>query len=99
MQVTSCGTDPLIHHGRHFGQTVHALCSIKALITNGLLHMGKLQKTPEDKLFYEYVHLSGYSKIWLTSMAGNVESILHSRSFCGLCLASKSDSWKALTRT
>ncbi|KIM74009.1 hypothetical protein PILCRDRAFT_80463 [Piloderma croceum F 1598] len=42
-----CGTDPLVHHGRHFGRTVHAMCSIKGLITNGLLHMADLEDNPE----------------------------------------------------
>jgi hypothetical protein len=51
----SCGTDPLIHYGRHFGRTVHALCSIKALITNGLLRMCQLEESLEDTLTYEYI--------------------------------------------
>jgi hypothetical protein len=55
MWFASCGTDPLIHHGRHFGRTVHALCSIKALITNGLLRMGELEERSEETLTYEYV--------------------------------------------
>jgi hypothetical protein len=32
-------TDPLIHHGRHFGRVVHTFCNIRALITNGLTRM------------------------------------------------------------
>ena len=28
--------DPLVHHGRHFGRTVHAFCNVQTLITNGL---------------------------------------------------------------
>jgi len=36
---SSCIADPLIHHGRHFGRTVHALCSIRTLVQNGLRRM------------------------------------------------------------
>jgi len=43
-----CGTDPLIHHGRHFGRTVHALCTISALINNGVLRMGELAEQPDS---------------------------------------------------
>lgn len=32
----SAVSDPLIHYGRHFGRTIHALCSVKALITAGM---------------------------------------------------------------
>lgn len=32
-------SDPLVHHGRHFGRTVHAMCNIQALVTNGILRM------------------------------------------------------------
>jgi hypothetical protein len=35
----SAVTDPLVHHGRHFGRVCYAFCSIKVLITNGLLRM------------------------------------------------------------
>jgi hypothetical protein len=31
------------------------MCSIKALIANGLLRMAELEDTPEDTLSYEYV--------------------------------------------
>jgi hypothetical protein len=31
-----CLTDPLIHHGRHFGRTQHTLCSIRTLLRNGV---------------------------------------------------------------
>ncbi|KAF8342369.1 hypothetical protein F5887DRAFT_1215964 [Amanita rubescens] len=30
-------SDPFVHHGRHFGRTVHAMCNVQALITNCLL--------------------------------------------------------------
>ncbi|KAG2156444.1 uncharacterized protein EDB93DRAFT_1238791 [Suillus bovinus] len=41
-------TDPLVHYGRHFGRTVHALCNFQALLTNGILRMGELADTPEE---------------------------------------------------
>ena len=34
--------DPLVHHGWHFGCTVHALCNIHALLTDGVLCMVEL---------------------------------------------------------
>ncbi|KAH6887786.1 hypothetical protein BKA70DRAFT_1443450 [Coprinopsis sp. MPI-PUGE-AT-0042] len=30
-------TDPLIHHGRHFGRTMHSFCRIYTLISDGLI--------------------------------------------------------------
>jgi hypothetical protein len=38
----SSGADPLVHYGRHFGWTVHAMCSIHALIVTGLLYAAKI---------------------------------------------------------
>ncbi|KAH7919885.1 hypothetical protein BV22DRAFT_1050765 [Leucogyrophana mollusca] len=43
-----CHADPLVHHGRHFGRTVHALCNVQALITNGILRLGELADEPEE---------------------------------------------------
>ena len=51
----SCGTDPLVHHGRHFGRTVHVMCSVNALINNGILRMGELRDQPEETFTHEYV--------------------------------------------
>ncbi|KAH6907243.1 hypothetical protein BKA70DRAFT_1428213 [Coprinopsis sp. MPI-PUGE-AT-0042] len=31
-----CRTDPLVHHGRHFGRTIQAFCHVQTLIKNGL---------------------------------------------------------------
>ncbi|KAH6903657.1 hypothetical protein BKA70DRAFT_1110650, partial [Coprinopsis sp. MPI-PUGE-AT-0042] len=31
-----CRTDPLVHHGRHFGRTIQAFCRVQTLIKNGL---------------------------------------------------------------
>ena len=49
----SCGTDPLVHYGRHFGRTVHALCTVNALIKNGILRMGELSEQPEESFTHE----------------------------------------------
>src|ERR1700734_1734542 len=51
----SCNTDPLVHHGRHFGRTVHALCTVSALLNNGILRMGELAEQPEETFTHEYV--------------------------------------------
>ncbi|KAH6891717.1 hypothetical protein BKA70DRAFT_1376330 [Coprinopsis sp. MPI-PUGE-AT-0042] len=47
-----CRTDPLVHHGRHFGRTIQAFCRVQTLIKNGLsrsveLTFGRLE---EDQL-------------------------------------------------
>lgn len=41
----SSGADPLVHYGRHFGRTVHAMCSIHAVIVTGLIHAAKIAET------------------------------------------------------
>lgn len=51
----SCKTDPLIHHGRHFGRTVHALTNITALLNNGLLYLSELSEQPDETFSHEYV--------------------------------------------
>lgn len=57
----SCVSDPLVHHGRHFGRNVHALCNVYALITNGLLRDGERSDEPEDSFTAEYVfYFSGF---------------------------------------
>ena len=47
--------DPLVSHGRHFRRTVHALCNVQALITNGLLRMGEQADEPEESFSAEWV--------------------------------------------
>lgn len=51
----SCRTDPLVHHGRHFGRTVHALTNVAALLNNGLLYMSELSEQPDETFSHEYV--------------------------------------------
>jgi hypothetical protein len=53
--LASCISDPLIGHGRHFGRTVHALCNIQALLTNGILRLGEQAHEPEETFTAEYV--------------------------------------------
>jgi hypothetical protein len=51
---SSCGTDPLVHYGRHFGRTVHALCTVSSLLNNGILRIGELVDKPDDAFTHEY---------------------------------------------
>jgi len=46
-------TDPLVHHGRHFGRTVHALCRVHTLFTNGILREVELADQPEESFSNE----------------------------------------------
>ncbi|KJA13822.1 hypothetical protein HYPSUDRAFT_124882, partial [Hypholoma sublateritium FD-334 SS-4] len=41
-------TDPLVHHGRHFGRSIHALCNVHALVNNGIIRAGERSEEPED---------------------------------------------------
>lgn len=50
MTHRSSGADPLIHYGRHFGRTVHSLCTITAILSNGLLRLAD----DSDKADEEY---------------------------------------------
>lgn len=34
-------SDPLVHHGRHFGRAIFAFANVRALITNGLSRLGE----------------------------------------------------------
>ncbi|KAH6910572.1 hypothetical protein BKA70DRAFT_1100367 [Coprinopsis sp. MPI-PUGE-AT-0042] len=52
MYDLDAGTDPLVHHGRHFGRTIQDFCRVQTLIKNGLsrsveLTFGRLE---EDQL-------------------------------------------------
>jgi hypothetical protein len=44
--------DPLVHHGRHFCRTVHAMCNIHALLTQSIIRV--VEQTPEEDLTLEY---------------------------------------------
>ena len=43
-----CVSDPLVHHGHHFGRTLHAMTNVKALLTNGVLRLGELAEQAEE---------------------------------------------------
>lgn len=43
---TSSSSDPLVSHGRHFGQTMFALCNCPSLLTNGILRLEQMEDTP-----------------------------------------------------
>ena len=47
MPLPSCGSNPLVHHRQHFGQTVHAMCNVQALIGNSLLFLENGEVTEE----------------------------------------------------
>jgi hypothetical protein len=49
----SCQSDPLVSHGRHFGRTIHALCNVQTLLTNGLLRLGELSEEPDESFSAE----------------------------------------------
>ncbi|KJA13063.1 hypothetical protein HYPSUDRAFT_151997 [Hypholoma sublateritium FD-334 SS-4] len=41
-------TDPLVSSGRHFGRTIHALCNLHALISNGIIRTGERADEPDE---------------------------------------------------
>jgi hypothetical protein len=54
--VFSCASDPLVHHGRHFGRTLHAMTNVQILLTNGILRMGELADQPDEAFTAELAH-------------------------------------------
>jgi len=60
--ICSTSQDPLVHHGRHFGRTVHAFCNVQMLIANGLQFM--YDEPDDESLTIAYVaychHLSNF---------------------------------------
>ncbi|KAG2103042.1 hypothetical protein BD769DRAFT_1630920 [Suillus cothurnatus] len=69
-------TDPLVHYGRHFGRTVHALCNFQALLTNGILRMGELADTPEENFTAEERREHRIFQELLKSVAGLEERLM-----------------------
>ena len=48
----------MVHHGRHFGRTVHAMCSVQALITNSLVRMIESDReVQEETLTFEFASI------------------------------------------
>ena len=48
--------DPLVHHGRHFGRTVHSFCSVQTLLTNGIVSLA--EESEAESLSAVYVNNS-----------------------------------------
>lgn len=61
--------DPLVHHGRHFGRTIHALCNVNALVVNGILRLQALAEQPDEDFSaqYGYWFLLLFSNLFLYS--------------------------------
>ena len=95
----SCRTDPLVHHGRHFGRTVHALCSVSALFINGILRIGELADREEETFTHEYVgfpfHLACRCKL---ACLGSAENIVYFNNSFSLYPVSKFACWRVQTR-
>ena len=55
--------DPLVHHGRHFGRTVYAMCNVRSLITDALLWLEESDdgEISEESLTTEYIVFFGWS--------------------------------------
>lgn len=49
----SCISDPLIHYSCHFSRTLHALCNVQSLITNGILRTIEIDDYPEESFTVE----------------------------------------------
>lgn len=47
---SSRASDPLVHHGRHFGRTVHAMCNVQALVTSGIVLLAEEGEVAEELL-------------------------------------------------
>src|ERR1700683_543289 len=82
----SCATDPLVHHGCHFGRTIHALCTVSALLNNGILCLGELSEQPEET----FTHESVTTVLFLLQntkqpMPGSVKNTVYSISFSKWC--------------
>ena len=74
--------DPLVHHGRHFGRTVHALCNVGSLLKAGMLRTGELAERSEESFTAEYVvpftvalrHSDGYMYIQRAKRACRIQT-------------------------
>jgi hypothetical protein len=53
--LSRCLADPLVHHGHHSGWTIHALCHVQALLTNGTICDTEMETTSEESLSAECV--------------------------------------------
>ncbi|KJA13711.1 hypothetical protein HYPSUDRAFT_208140 [Hypholoma sublateritium FD-334 SS-4] len=73
-------TDPLVHHGRHFGRTIHALCNIHALINNGIIRMGERSEEPEDAFTAQEIKEHSIFLALLKSVPGLEERLMSAES-------------------
>ena len=53
--VASHAGDPLIHYGRHFSRTVHAMCNVQVLLTQGVDRLASTEVVAEESLTLEYI--------------------------------------------
>jgi hypothetical protein len=51
-------SDPLVHHGRHFGRTVHAMCNVQALVTGGIILLAEEGGVAEELLTSECIQFA-----------------------------------------
>lgn len=73
----SSTTDPLVHHGRHFCRTVHALCNIQALLTNGILRTVELAEAPQENFTAEELREHRVYQDLLKTIPGLEERIVN----------------------
>jgi hypothetical protein len=55
ISIASRAGDPLTSHGQHFGRTVHAMCNVQVLLTQGLECLASTEDVAEESLIYEYI--------------------------------------------
>jgi hypothetical protein len=46
--------DPLVHHGRHFGRTIHTFCDVHMLLLNAITRLGE-SFSDEDQIAEEHL--------------------------------------------
>ncbi|EGO04598.1 hypothetical protein SERLA73DRAFT_44873 [Serpula lacrymans var. lacrymans S7.3] len=66
--LCSCHANPLVHHGQHFGQTIHALCNVQTLLMNRIVWLRELTHQNEKDLKFELVVSSPHWKTWIIHM-------------------------------
>ncbi|KAG1843452.1 hypothetical protein DFJ58DRAFT_717779 [Suillus subalutaceus] len=77
--LSGTSSNPLVLHGRHFGQTVFALCNYPALLTTGILRLEELQDSAiEDYPAEVFMSLiDSYPGLLDCLMNGEEEDIIH----------------------
>ncbi|KJA15039.1 hypothetical protein HYPSUDRAFT_109097, partial [Hypholoma sublateritium FD-334 SS-4] len=72
--------DPLVHHGHHFGRTIHALCNIHALINNGIIRMGERSEEPDEAFTPQELREHSIFLALLKSVPGLEERLMSAES-------------------